>query len=145
MNRKNFILVMVLTLLIVPGAFTGSVASGNVEWNVYRTLQLEATPIDVAVSPDGRRFFVLTDRGEVVIYSSTGPSAGKIEAKIDVGRHVDQVKVGPKGTSLVLSSSKNKTVQIVTLDFIQEINVSGAPFKGAEDAAVVIAVFDDFE
>jgi hypothetical protein len=58
---------------------------------------------------------------------------------------VDQVKVGPKGTSLVLSSSKNKTVQIVTLDFIQEINVSGAPFKGAEDAAVVIAVFDDFE
>jgi hypothetical protein len=81
MNRKNFILVMVLTLLIVPGAFTGSVASGNVEWNVYRTLQLEATPIDVAVSPDGRRLFVLTDRGEVVIYSSTGPSAGKIEAK----------------------------------------------------------------
>ena len=145
MNRKNFILVMVLTLLIVPGAFTGSFASDNVEWNVYRTLQLEATPIDVAVSPDGRRLFVLTDRGEVVIYSSTGPSAGKIEAKIDVGRHVDQVKVGPKGTSLVLSSSKNKTVQIVTLDFIQEINVSGAPFKGAEDAAVVIAVFDDFE
>lgn len=128
-------------MAIVLGAFTGGLASGNVEWNVYKTLQLEETPIDVAVSPDGRRIFVLTDRGEVVIYSS----AGKIEAKIDVGQHVDQLKLGPKGDSLILSSGKNKTVEIVTLDFIQKINVSGSPFKGPEDAAVVIAVFDDFE
>jgi WD40 repeat protein len=145
MNWKNFISVMVLTLVIVLGASNGSFASDNVEWNVYKTLQLDATPIDVAVSPDGRRFFVLTERGEVVIYSSSGPSAGKIEARIDVGKHVDQLKLGPKGTSLVLSSSKNKTVQIVTFDFIQEINVSGSPFKGPEDAPVVIAVFDDFQ
>ena len=132
-------------MAIVLGAFTNSFASDNVEWNVYKTLQLDATPIDVAVSPDGRRIFVLTDQGEVVIYSSTGPSAGKIEAKIDVGQHVDQLKLGPKGASLILSSGKNKTVQIVTLDFIQKINVSGAPFKGPEDADVLIAVFDDFE
>jgi WD40 repeat protein len=128
-------------MAIVLGAFTGGLASGNVEWNVYKTLQLEETPIDVAVSPDGRRIFVLTDRGEVVIYSSVG----KIEAKIDVGQHVNQLKLGPKGDSLILSSGKNKTVEIVTLDFIQKINVSGSPFKGPEDAAVVIAVFDDFE
>jgi WD40 repeat protein len=128
-------------MAIVLGAFTGGLASGNVEWDVYKTLQLEETPIDVAVSPDGRRIFVLTDRGEVVIYSSVG----KIEAKIDVGQHVNQLKLGPKGDSLILSSGKNKTVEIVTLDFIQKINVSGSPFKGPEDAAVVIAVFDDFE
>jgi WD40 repeat protein len=141
MKRDNIHLVLLITMAIVLGAFTGGLASGNVEWNVYKTLQLEETPIDVAVSPDGRRIFVLTDRGEVVIYSS----AGKIEAKIDVGQHVDQLKLGPKGDSLILSSGKNKTVEIVTLDFIQKINVSGSPFKGPEDAAVVIAVFDDFE
>ncbi len=141
MKRNNIHLVLLITMAIVLGAFTGGLASGNVEWNVYKTLQLEETPIDVAVSPDGRRIFVLTDRGEVVIYSS----AGKIEAKIDVGQHVDQLKLGPKGDSLILSSGKNKTVEIVTLDFIQKINVSGSPFKGPEDAAVVIAVFDDFE
>ena len=145
MNWKKFIWIMVLTLVITPGAVTGSFASDNVEWEVFKTLQIDATPIDVAVSPDGRRLFVLTDKGEVLIFSSSGLSAGKIEAKIDVGKHVDQLKVGPKGTSLVLSSGKNKTVQIVTLDFIQKINVSGSPFKGPEDAAVVIAVFDDFQ
>ncbi len=129
------------TMVIVVGAAVNIFAAGNVEWNVYKTLQLDATPIDVAITPDGRRIFVLTDQGEVVIYSSTG----KIEAKIDVGQHVDQLKLGPKGASLILSGGKNKTVQIVTLDFIQKINVSGAPFKGPEDAAVVIAVFDDFQ
>jgi hypothetical protein len=141
MKRENINLILLLTMAIALGAFTSGLASDNVEWNVYKTLQLEETPIDVAVSPDGRRIFVLTDRGEVVIYSS----AGKIEAKIDVGQHVDQLKLGPKGASLILSSGKNKTVEIVTLDFIQKINVSGSPFKGPEDAAVVIAVFDDFE
>jgi hypothetical protein len=141
MKPEKIKLILLLTMAIVLGAFANSYASDNVEWNVYKTLQLEETPIDVAVSPDGRRIFVLTDRGEVVIYLS----AGKIEAKIDVGQHVDQLKPGPKGDSLILSSGKNKTVEIVTLDFIQNINVSGSPFKGPEDAAVVIAVFDDFE
>lgn len=141
MKRENINLILLLTMAIALGAFASGLASDNVEWNVYKTLQLEETPIDVAVSPDGRRIFVLTDRGEVFIYSS----AGKIEAKIDVGQHVDQLKLGPKGASLILGSGKNKTVEIVTLDFIQQINVSGSPSKGPEDAAVVIAVFDDFE
>jgi WD40 repeat protein len=141
MKLENIKLILLFTMAIMLGVFTNSFASDNVEWNVYKTLQLDATPIDVAVSPDGRRIFVLTDQGEVIIYSSTG----KIEAKIDIGQHVDQLKLGPKGASLILSSGKNKTVQIVTLDFFQKINVSGAPFKGPEDAAVVIAVFDDFE
>ena len=141
MKPEKIILILLLVTAFVLGVFTNSFASDNVKLNLYKTLQLDKTPIDVAVSPDGRRIFVLTDRGEVVIYSS----AGKIEAKIDVGQHVDQLKLGPKGDSLILSSGKNKTVEIVTIDFVQQINVSGSPFKGPEDAAVVIAVFDDFE
>jgi DNA-binding beta-propeller fold protein YncE len=141
MNWKKLKSIMVLTLVIVLGVFTSGLASDTVEWNVYKTLQLEATPIDVAVAPDGRRIFVLTEQGEVVIYSSNA----QMEAKIDVGKHVDQIKLGPRGDTLILSSGKNKTVQIVTLDFIQKINTAGAPFKGPADAAVVIAVFDDFQ
>jgi hypothetical protein len=141
MKPEKINLILLLVMAFVLGVFTNSFASDNVELNLYKTLQLDKTPIDVAVSPDGRRIFVLTDRGEVVIYSS----AGKMEAKIDVGQHVDQLKLGPRGDSLILSSGKNKTVEIVTIDFIQQINVSGSPFKGPEDAAVVIAVFDDFE
>ena len=141
MKPEKIILILLLVTAFGLGVFTNSFASDNVELNLYKTLQLDKSPIDVAVSPDGRRIFVLTERGEVVIYSS----AGKIEAKIDVGQHVNQLKLGPRGDLLILSSGMNKTVEIVTIDFIQNINVSGSPFKGPEDAAVVIAVFDDFE
>ena len=129
------------TVVIILGASVNIFAAGSVEWSILKTLQLEATPIDVAITPDGRRIFVLTDQGEVLIY----PSTGKMEAKIDVGQHVDQIKSGPRGSTLILTSGKNKTVQVITLDFIQKINTTGAPFKGPEDAAVVIAVFDDFQ
>ncbi|MGD9174610.1 MAG: hypothetical protein PVF29_10640 [Desulfobacterales bacterium] len=141
MNWKNCKWIMVLILVIVPGAFTSGLASDNVEWNVRKTLQFDATPIDVTITLDGRRIFVLTDQGEVLIFSSDT----KPDAKLDVGKHIDRIKLGPRGSTLILNSGKNKTVQVVSIDFIQKINVSGAPFKGVEDAAVVIAVFDDFE
>jgi hypothetical protein len=53
--------------------------------------------------------------------------------------------MGPGGDSLILNSNKNKTVQIIVLDFIQNINIFGSPYKGSDDAPVVVAVFDDFQ
>ena len=141
MNCKKLKWMMVFTSVIVLGGINSGPASDNVEWNVFRTLQLDATPIDLVMTPDGRRIFVLTDQGEVLVYSSTT----NIEATLKVGKHVDQIKLGPGGETLILMSGKDKTIQLVTLEFIQNINISGSPFKGPEDASVVIAVFDDFE
>jgi DNA-binding beta-propeller fold protein YncE len=134
-------LILLLIMVIVLGAVVNGFATGDVEWNILKTLQLDATPIDVAITPDGRRIYVLTDRGEILIYSSTQ----KIEGRIEVGRNVDQLKLGPRGETLILTSGRDKTVQIATVDFIQKISTTGAPFKGPEDAPVVIATFDDFQ
>ena len=130
-----------LSVLIVLACATMSYAAVAVEWEVQKTLQLKSDPIDVAVSPDGRRIFVLDERGQILIYSS----AGSFLDKIDVGNQFDHIKVSPRGDQLILNSRKKKSIQIITLDFIQDINISGSPFKGSEDAPVVIAVFDDFE
>lgn len=133
---------MVQFLMVsVMGSMAVCYAASSVEWSVLKTLQLEAAPVDVAVSPDGRRIFVLTAQEQILIYSP----AGLLEDKIDVGNLFDHIKVGPRGERLILSSRKNKSVQIITLDFIQNINVSGSPFKGPEDATVVVAAFDDFQ
>jgi hypothetical protein len=141
MNLKNRKWIMMLVLLIAPGTFAGALASDNLEWDVFQTLNLEASPIDVAVTYDGRKLFILTDQGEILVYTSSKEP----EARINVGKHVDQIKLGPRGDTLVLSSGKNKTVQMITIDFIQTINTAGSPFKGQEDAPIVIAVFDDFQ
>ena len=141
MNLKYRKWILVLIFIIVTGAFAGALASDKLEWDVFQTLNLEASPIDVAVTYDGRKIFILTDQGEILVYSSNR----KPDARINVGKHVDRIKLGPRGDTLILSSGKNKTVQMITIDFIQTINTAGSPFKGQEDASVVIAVFDDFQ
>ena len=45
-------------LLIIVGAAAGSFAS--VEWGFEHTLQMDQSPLDVAVSPDGKHIFVLS-------------------------------------------------------------------------------------
>ena len=141
MTCKTIKSIALFSIAMILAAAVNGFAAGPVEWSILKTLQLEQTPIDVAVAPDGSRMFVLTEPGEIVIYSSRT----QVEGKIDVGSHVDHIKLGPGGNTLILSSRANKTVEIINFDFIQEINVSGAPWKGPEDAPVVIAVFDDFQ
>jgi DNA-binding beta-propeller fold protein YncE len=130
-----------LFIIIVLILTTGSVGFTEVEWNIVQTLKLEAPPLDMAVSPDGRRIYVLVEGGSVLIYSSRGI----LKEKIQVGNQVDQINLGPKGEYLFVSSRQNKTLEIVALNFIYNLNITGAPFKGAKDAPVVITVFSDFQ
>ena len=130
-----FLLVPVVLLTLCPQSFA------EVDWDVKKTLKIEKTPVDVAVSLNGRWVFVLTAQGSILIYSGDG----RLEDEIAVGKHVDGIKVGPEQDILLLSSRKNKTVEILVLDFIQNIDVSNSPFKGPADAAVTIAVFSDFQ
>ncbi len=125
--------------LIVLALFAPSLAT--VEWNVVKTLKMEKAPLDIAVSLNGRLVYVLTDEGIIYIYSADG----KLKDKISVGKSIDGIKAGPREDTLFISSRKNKTVQVITLDFFQNINISGSPFKGPADAPVVVAVFSDFQ
>ena len=134
-------LVFLVTLAVLV-LFTGSQsANAEVEWGIKQTLDLKKTPVDVAVSPDWQKLFILTEEGDIQIYSGNG----NLIDTISVGTHVDDITAGPQGNVLILKSSRDKKIQIVSLDFIQNINVSGSPYKGVDDAPVVIAIFSDFE
>ena len=130
---------LLLTPLIVLTLFASSPAT--VEWDVLKTFRLEKAPLDVAVSNNGRYIYVLTEEGIIYIYSTDGSQ----KEKIAVGKSIDGIKAGPREDVLLLSSRSEKTVQVVTVDFVQNIDVSGSPFKGAVDAPVVVAVFSDFQ
>jgi hypothetical protein len=130
---------LLIFLLLVIG-YHGR-ASAVVELEAFKTLQMSETPIDLALTSDGKQLFVLTEEGNILIYESGGTPAGKIE----VGRQFDQIKIAPGSQVLVLGSQRTQSVQLVRISFIQDINVAGSPFKGPEDAPVVIAIFDDFQ
>jgi protein-disulfide isomerase len=128
-----------LSLLIGLGVS----ASGHaeVEMTIARTLTLDETPVDTALSAGGKYIFVLTDRGKVLVYTPDG----KLSDTIPVDKSIDSIKAGPREEILLLVSSKKKTVQVAVLEFVQEINVTGSPFRGTADAPVIIALFTDFQ
>ena len=113
----------------------------TVEINLEKTLKTDGVPLDVVVSRDGNRTFVLTDNGNILVYNRTGDLADTIK----IGPHVDQIELDPKGEKLFATSRQNRTVEIITLDFIHQIDTKGSPFKGPQAAPVTIAVFSDFQ
>lgn len=136
---KSKLLMLVITISIL--AVVSSPSFAEVEWSVQSRLQMDTTPVDVAISLYDKWVFVLNDKGQILCFSKDGD----LKEKIQVGNQFDQIRVGPRDNLLFLTSSKNKTVDIIELDFIYKINTAGSPFKGSFNAPVVIIVFTDFE
>ena len=137
MNIKKalFIVVLLIAVVFVANSFA------EVDWSIQETFKMDDAPLDVAVSQDGKYIFVLTEHGDIKVYLPNG----QLKESISVGRHVDQIEVGPEEGYVLLKSRKNKTIEMLSIDFIQDINIAGSPFKGPADAPVVIVVFSDFQ
>lgn len=136
---KKIFVILLMMVIFFTAFYTQSFAV--VESNVIQTLNLESPPLDVAVSPDGEKLYILTENGNILIYSGTG----KLTDTLKVDKDIDAIRISRSGDVLFLSSQKSKQVQIVLVDFIQVIDVTGSPYKGPDNAPVVITVFSDFQ
>ena len=130
------ILILVLSLL-----FLATSVVADVEWQLNRNIQLPSSPVDITTSADGQKIFVLLAKGEVQIYDTNGQRQETL--KFDAA--ADKIVVSPDGEKLLLSDSKGKQVQLVTLSYVKPIDIAGSPFKGPKDAKVVVAVYSDFQ
>ena len=140
--KVKYVAFLILSLLI--GLVVSASSHAEVEMTIARTLTLEETPVDTALSANGKYIYVLTDKGKVLVYTPDG----KLSDTIPVDKSIDSIRPAPPGAReeiLFLVSSKKKTVQIAVLEFVQDINVIGAPFKGAAEAPVSIVLFTDFQ
>ena len=113
----------------------------EIKLNVVQTLQMALRPMDIAVALNGRRVFALTEAGSLLIYSPDG----RLEGSVQLGEGTDLIKATPRDDVLLVGNSREKTLRIITLDVIQEIDTSGLPVKGPMDAPFEIVVFSDFE
>jgi hypothetical protein len=139
LRMRNKATVFLLIPLIIFLLYSQSNALLNFEEK--KILQIEDSPMDVAISSDGKWIFVLTDQGRVLVYAVDGT----LMEEITVGKEVDGINVGPWTDVLFLNSSKDKKVRIITLEFLHEFHFSDSPFKGPFDAPVVITAFMDFQ
>lgn len=113
----------------------------EMDWQVRNTLQVNKNIVDLAVSSNGRYFYVLTNDGKVTVYNGIGQKQGSI----DVGKSVTHIGVSPDGSLLYLANGKAKTVKIAEVSYIAHIDITGSPFKGPANAPVTIVLYSDFQ
>jgi len=130
-----FFLVLVIWLLAPKFVYS------EIDWTLKKQIDLNVEPLDIATSTDGKFIFVLAI-GEVLVYSI---AEGKIANRIPIDKDFDRVTYAGKNNVLILTSSSSKTLKIIQVDFLFDIALSGLPFKGPENAAVTIAVFNDYQ
>lgn len=125
-------------LLILLFAVQGN---ASVEWTPTNTYGNDKPIKDAAVSVDGKWIYLLTGDGNIFIYHANGALRGKIA----VGNHIDGIQAGPQEGQLFLTNLAEGLVREISLTFIEQIDIAGAPFIGAEEAPIVIAVFLDYQ
>lgn len=130
-----WILLAVITLCM------SGLAGAEVEVGTPQTFQLDAKPIDIATSADGKFTFILAEKGKIFILDANG----KIKDSLTVSESVVSIGTSPTGDMLLLADSKDNTLDVVKLDFVVDIDIAGLPFKGPANAPVVIAVFSDYQ
>ncbi len=132
---------MKLSLILFCLILVSSHAHAAVEWSLKKQLKLEAAPMDIASSADGKWFFVLSP-GEVDIYSVPDY---KLINHIPVDRVFDRLAFSPSNNTLIVSSSTDRTVKVIQLEVVHHFSLQDLPFKGPKDAPVTLVVFSDYQ
>ena len=135
--KKTFCLFSIFLLLTsLPG-----LAGAGVDWQTKTTIKPVTAPIDVAISADGKQTFVLSEGGKLQIYDPKG----KLIDTIEVDPTMNNIASDGSGNRLLLSSTKNGTVNEIQIEYVVDLSYEGSPFIGSSDAPVVLAVFSDFQ
>jgi hypothetical protein len=139
---KRSTIFLVLAFLSVTGmTFFPQIAQAEIEWRIIKGLDIKDTPLDIAPSTDGQWLFILTP-GKILVYSF---QEGKIIDQVAIDKDFDRIASLPRPNMLTIASSMKKTLQVILLEFVHKIDVTGLPFKGPSDASVTVAVFTDYQ
>ncbi len=139
--KKMMIALVSAFLLAASWTFSPQIAQADLEWRIVKDLDLKTAPLDVAPSADGQWVFILAP-GEILVYSV---QEEKVIQQIPVDRDFDRIASLPRANTLTLTSSAKKSLQIILLEAVQKIDLSGLPFRGPQDAPVTVAVFTDYQ
>ena len=135
-QKFGIFLLFIMSWVLVPQSIYA-----EIDLTLIKQTNLDVQPLDIATSADGKMIYVLA-RGEILIYSI---EEGRVSNRIPIDKNFDKLTYAAKDNILILTSSSSKTLKIIQVDFIYNVALDGLPFKGPSDAAVTIAVFDDYQ
>lgn len=127
--------------LILPGVLlAGQVwATPAVQVEMGPAVSLGKAAVDVAVSADGNKVFVLQRGGEVQVLTP----AGELLERFNLGIDAERLALAPDGERLFVTVGSE--LRVVAVATIQALPVLNSPAKGNDRAPVTLTVFSDFQ
>ncbi len=116
-------------------------ALADVEWNTLNDVDLQETPLDIAVSRDGMTAFILCEKS-IKLYSIR---EGKVTDTIPITASFSQIALSPDGQTLLLTDPKNKQLSVIRVTPVYDIKIGQSPVIGKADAPVSIFAFMDYQ
>ncbi len=138
---KKGVLTGVILVLLSAALGVPRTVFADMEWTFKKQLKLEAAPADVASSADGKWIYVLTP-GEILVYSV---AEDKVVNRIPVNKSFDRLTYSLSDNALIVSSSAEKTLQIIQLSIIRHFALDGLPHQGPQKAEITLVVFSDYQ
>lgn len=116
-------------------------SENRIDWSIQQSWQIETEPLDFAQSLDNTKVFFLGSDNKVHVYDISGNKIGSIP----VGKDIIAIDIAPRGEALYLLNKNKKEYTAIDISVIQNIDISGAPVFGDENAPIAIVVFSDFQ
>jgi hypothetical protein len=138
-NLRLFSILIVLLICIFGVGVT--YVNAKMELTVQKKLQFKEKPLSMVSSRDGKYLYILFE-GKLLVYSLM---ENKRQYTISLDKNIDKITLSEKNELLILASSSEKTAQILKIDFIRQIDTSGLPYQGPQDAPVTVIAFIDYQ
>ena len=113
----------------------------KVGWNIVNRIDLEDSPLDIAVSRDGTTAYILCEK-DLLIYSFV---QNKVTDAIQLKGKFSQVEISPGEENLLLTDTEKKQVSIIRISQIYDIKIGQSPIIGQADASVTVFAFLDYQ
>lgn len=113
----------------------------DADLEVLQRIELDAAPLDVAVSADGLWIYVLTDAARLYVYSR----GGEPKAVLAVPPGARRLAVNADEDVLLVTNPSDHTVQAVRVNLVHAFTSAQSPTRGPADTPVTLTLFTDFE
>jgi len=140
--KFRILILSILTLGLTAQGMSVALAAtpkNRIEWTIQNQWNLPAEPVSIVQALDNSKVFVLAKDNTVYVFTPDGTLLGSIPVNPDT----TAIDIAPRGELLYLAGKNGYTA--LSLSITQDIDTSGSPFLGKENAPVTLVVFSDFQ
>jgi protein-disulfide isomerase len=124
-----------------PAETKASTGKGKIEAEILKSVALEESPRDVAVSLDGAKAYVLTSN-YIYVFNTVN---FELVDRIPVKGTYSNISISPDGGSLYLTDSTAKLLSIMQITERVSVEIGQSPIIGNKNAPVHIIAFLDYQ